>query len=589
MVDATVSAVLEQLSSSSLTKKIEGAGVNTEVLHLKNNLRDMKEAVIDAEQRQVKEEHVRFWLDKLKYALYDMEDEFDEVLRMPNDKVGSLIKELNSKLRSIATEKNMIGFTVNRSVEKPEPFQCISLVDESEMIGQVELKQKLIGMLCESRSDKQKGPHIISLVGVRGTGKTSLAKVVYENDKIASTFEKKIWVSASNPFDELKIAKAIVAALEGAMPAFVDLGSLLQHLCKLIIGRRILLVLDDVQIEDYNRWKPLHYCLENCHSESKILITTQEESISRIMKAADLLTVKELSEEECQSLFRRFAFFNKLPKQCEELEPFVKQVVDKCKGLPLAIKVMGSFLCSKRSTLEWQSILNSEMWKVDEEFENGIPFFLLSYINLPSIVKRCLSYCAIFPQNYLINKDQLIKLWMAQGYLGSENNKEMELMGQEFFDYLVTRSFFQEFDIDDDGGIISCKMHGIAYNFLKFITKHECLAMEVNGDEQSSPNPDYDQDEVRQSMLMLSKEASFPNSILRFKKLRSLLVQSGVTNSSSVPQEVFDQLLLLRALDISGKLLYQSYPRIYVSCIIYRPWRSVNASISTNYLRGWKS
>ncbi|XP_031270352.1 putative disease resistance protein RGA4 [Pistacia vera] len=129
-------------------------------------------------------------------------------------------------------------------------------------------------------------------------------------------------------------------------------------------------------------------------------------------------------------------------------------------------------------------------------------------------------------------------------------------MGQEFFDYLVTRSFFQEFDIGDDGGIISSKMHGIAYNFLKFITRHECLAMEVNGDEQPSPNPDY-QDEVRQSTLMLSKEASFPNSIFGFKKLRSLLVQGGVTNSSSVPQEVFGQLLLLRALDISGNLLYE--------------------------------
>ncbi|KAK0595211.1 hypothetical protein LWI29_004513 [Acer saccharum] len=251
-----------------------------------------------------------------------------------------------------------------------------------------------------------------------GIGKTTLAQLVYNNNEVKKSFQKRMWVCVSDPFDVLKVAKAIVVALECPASELVDLESCVQKISQSIRGKKFLLVLDDVWTEDI-----------------------------------EAIPIKESSEEHSWSMFKCLAFSGRSDLECRELEDIGKEIVSKCKGLPLAAKTMGSLLRFKRTRTEWKIILDSEMW-VLKEFEKDIfCALMLSYNELPPMVKRCFSYCAIFPKDYQLDKDELIKLWMAQGYLELEQNKEMEMTGQNYFNILGSRSFLQEFMIDNIGNI----------------------------------------------------------------------------------------------------------------------------------------
>ncbi|KAJ4718000.1 Disease resistance protein [Melia azedarach] len=593
MADAIIAAILQQLAvimDREVNREVRLViGVKKDVQKLTSNLETLQSVLMDAEKRQVDEGAVRIWLDKLRDISYDMDDVLDEwntaILRSQIEgetftngsvhqkkrvvcsflpfsclcfeqvvlrrDIALSIKEINEDLDAVVREKERYNFRISSSAEEPLRLKSTSFVDVSEIRGRDEEKNVLRSkLLCES-SEEQKIVHVISIAGMGGIGKTTLAQLVYNDVEVVNNFEKRIWVSVSDPFDELRIAKAIIEALQGVACNLVELESLLQYIHGSIAGKKFLLVLDDVWTEDYNRWEPLYNCLKNGLCGSKILITTRKETVARVMKSSHIVTVKELSEGECWLLFKRLAFLDKSHEECEKLEEVGRKIVGKCRGLPLAAKTIGSLLRFKKTREEWQSILDSEMWKL-EEFEKGLfPPLLLSYNDLPSMVRRCFSFCAIFPKDHDIDKDQLIKLWMAQGYLGLEQSKELETIGQEYFDALATRSFFQDFVRDDDGSITKCKMHDIVHDFAQFLTKNECFAIEGNDLTESSILCSFVK--ARHSMLILGKVTSFPISIFSIKKLRSLVIEDSYYSLiSMVLPKLFNELPCLRALDMRG-------------------------------------
>ncbi|XVF77535.1 hypothetical protein PTKIN_Ptkin14bG0052600 [Pterospermum kingtungense] len=264
----------------------------------------------------------------------------------------------------------------------------------------------------------------------------------------------------------------------------------------------------------------------------------------------------KLSEDKCWSLFCHLAFSEKTREESEKLEDIGRQFVERCKGLPLAVKTLGGLLRSKETKEQWQSILDSNMWKIEEVERDLLTPLLLSYYDLPPVLRKCFSYCAIFPKDYEIEKDNLIKLWMAQGFVKKIRNREMEIIGEEYFNTLTTRSFFQDFEKDGSNHIIRCKMHIIVHDFAQFLTEKECLFIEFDGAKESWKDPSLKN--IRHSMLMLKRrDATLPISVDNWKKLRSLLFKSDFTcradqtRVESLLTSVIEQLTCLGALDLS--------------------------------------
>ncbi|XP_044496094.1 putative disease resistance protein RGA3 isoform X2 [Mangifera indica] len=583
--------VLEQLASM-IRQPAEGgirliAGAGQEVGRLQSNLLSIQAVLDDAENRQAKDNAVRVWLTKLKDVSYDIDDVLDEwntklqKLKIkkaeaafnPVKKVCSFIlhylgcrplvmryhiavkiKDLDRKLDSIAKEKETFNFRSmtegNKEIERP---MTTSIVDLTEVYGREGDRNTIVDLLL-SQSSCMQDLCIISIVGMGGIGKTTLAKLVFNNDKVSTHFEKKIWVCVSEPFDELRIAKAILESLTNNALNLHELETVVQNIHQILYRKKFLLILDDVWTEDPKNWENLKSSLTCGSPESRILVTTRKEEVANVIGTTKIISLGTLLEEKCWLLFSRIAFFGKTIEESNELVEIGRKLVQKCKGLPLAVKTLASLLRYKRTFDEWQNILGSEIWEIEKVEQEVFRPLLLSYCDLPCTLKKCFLYCAIFPKDYEIDVRELIRLWMAHGYVKSKPNEDMELIGGEYFDTLAMRSFFQDFDkMTSCSRAELCKMHDIVHDFAQYLTQNECYAMEVAGVGELELDSTYDR--VRHSMIKIQEGASFPSSIYTRKTfLRSLMVDCnyGTNHPKIVLSKLVDPLAYLRSLSLKN-------------------------------------
>ncbi|XP_031273955.1 putative disease resistance protein RGA3 [Pistacia vera] len=453
-------------------------------------------------------------------------------------------------------EKNMFGFSLTERTIEIRPPMTTSFNDVSMVHGREAVKEELLNRLL-NESSQEPAISIVSIVGMGGIGKTTLARLVFNIDKVKTHFDNKIWVCVSEPFDEIRISKAILESLGDDASKLAGLETILQHISQYLDRKKFFLVLDDVWTEDSKNWEQIKDCLKCGSQGSRNLVTTRKENASKTIGATSMIMLGTLSKNESWSLFRQIAFSGDAD---EKLEDIGRKIVAKCKGLPLSIKTLGSLLRFKTNSGEWQSVLHSEMWEIEEVERRIFPPLLVSYYDLPSTLKKCFSYCAIFPKNHEIEKDELIKLWMAQSYLKDERNKDMELIGEEYFENLAMRSFFQDFKKNKyDGSIESCKMHDMVHDFAQFLTKKECFIVEVDNYNESQLKSSLKN--AQQSMIIVRAERdSFPTCICNENKLRSLLVKSQDPRSQLTQAKLFDN-SSLRALQFISLRNIQEIPR----------------------------
>ncbi|KAB5513641.1 hypothetical protein DKX38_027547 [Salix brachista] len=371
------------------------------------------------------------------------------------------IQKLNDRINGIVSEKNTFDFKLSEGeTKRPEHKITVSVIDATEIKGRETDKGKIVKMLVSESSDQEPAPRTISLVGMGGIGKTTLAQLVYNDHEVGTYFGKRIWVCVSDPFDEIRIANAILEALVGSAQDLIELQALLERIQELVSGKRFLLVLDDVWNEDSTKWEQLKNSLKRgCLPGSRFLVTTRKREVANCMgsSSTDILELGLLSPDECWSLFSQLAFFEKNSRD-RDLEETGRKIAERCKGLPLAAKTLGSLLRFKRSRAEWESVLNNHVWEIEEAESKLLAPLWLSYHDLPTEMRPCFLYCAVFPRDYTFKRDTLIKLWMAQGFLRETQNQEMEATGGECFEALAARSFFQDFEKDEhDGRIIQLK------------------------------------------------------------------------------------------------------------------------------------
>ncbi|KAJ6386639.1 hypothetical protein OIU78_016547 [Salix suchowensis] len=440
-----------------------------------------------------------------------------------------------------------------RSKKLQQKRTSTSQVDELNVYGRDDEKKIVVSKLLAESSQDARNVDVISLVGLGGIGKTTLAQLAFNDDDVMTHFEKKMWVCVSEPFDEVRIAKAILEQLEGSTPNLVELQSLLQRVSQSIKRMRFLLVLDDVWTENHEHWEQLKRSLTGCARGSRILVTTRNATVATMMRTNHRINIKTLSEDACRSIFNHLAFHERGKDECERMTDIGNEIANKCKGLPLAAKVLGGLMQSKRTREEWECVLSSELWRLDEVDEDRVEQLfvplLLSYYDLPSVVRRCFLYCAMFPKDYWMKKDELVKMWMAQGYLKGTGNRDMEIVGEDCFQVLAARSFFQDIQNYGREGL-QFKMHDIVHDFAQYMTKNECLILDDNNLEEVSVETSIAR--VRHLSMMLPRETTFPTSIHRAKGLRSLLIDnSGDPWLGAALPDIMKQLTCIRSLNVS--------------------------------------
>ncbi|TYI34673.1 hypothetical protein ES332_A03G025200v1 [Gossypium tomentosum] len=565
--------VLEKLGSAAYERISLAWGVREEFEKLKLTLAVIGAVVLDAEQQQACSQELSLWLQRFKDACYDVEDLIDEfeiqelrrqvLERSTGSKVrhfffgsnplafrfmmGNKIKKANEMLDEIAANKAKFHLTPKHETNViHRERETYSFVKTSSVIGRDEAKQHLVNFLMDP-TDGEDIP-VLPIVGIGGIGKTTLAQLVFNEESVKSHFELRIWVCVTEDFDVKQLMIKIIKSANGRESKDMNKEELHKALQDCLNGKRFFMVLDDVWNEDKKKWSELKDLLCGGAQGSRIIVTTRSRKVATITGTIPPYDLEHLSDENCLSLFLKLAFKEGEEKQHDNLVRIGEGIVQKCKGVALAVKTLGSLLCSTRVQHDWELVRDSELWKLKQEENDILPALKLSYDHLPWYLKQCFAFCSVFPKDFEFNPLYLISLWTANGFLQSPyENEEPKDIGNRYIQELLSRSFFQQ--VEDKIFTFTFKMHDLVHDLALSVAQNE-----VN------PCNHYSTGNVRHLRFDLSKQdaSQLANNLNRLQSL-FLSDKEGKADSESLIAEVISRSKHLRVLGMS-KCSFEQLP-----------------------------
>ncbi|EXC35428.1 Disease resistance RPP13-like protein 4 [Morus notabilis] len=566
MVDAVVTVFLGKL----LGALSEGSRILIEFrdqfVTLQNELQLMQSFLKDAERLKRKNQTLRRIMVDLREMIYQAEDMLaDCQLKSMDDdamssgwlkcfspskipfqyQTGKHLEEMNVKISSIKI--NISTYLGVPLLSQPGvdphndqiPRWSSPVYDHTQVVGLEGDTRKLKDWLLEADSDIL----AIGVVGMGGLGKTTIAQKVFNERDMEDHFERRIWVSVSQKFTEGQILRSMLRNL-GDASIGDSAGELLKKINQYLFGKRFLLVMDDVWEGDLTWWRKIYEGLPKGHG-SCIIITT------RFLEVAQKMRVKEvrvhrpkcLSKDNSWLLFRKIAFAA-TEGVCNypELEGVGEEIVEKCKGLPLAIKAVGGImLCKPPRYAEWKRIANHFQDELAENDNSVMASLQLSYDELPSYLKSCFLCLSLYPEDCVITKDQLVHWWIGEGFVPVRGGRSATEAGEDCFTGLTNRCLLEVVDKTYYGMIDTCKIHDMVRDLVIDIAKEDAFSWP---DDTNSRHLSIDTPMAR-------------NHFVANLKLRALLstTKSGEVNkiTSNVAKKFCDS-HYLRAMDLSRSI-----------------------------------
>ncbi|KAF2324188.1 hypothetical protein GH714_009709 [Hevea brasiliensis] len=348
-----------KLSTPLLDEIANRFGLRREVTKLCHKLRAIRAVLEDAEEQQLTGRAFRNWLEELKRVAYDVEDFLDEF----------------SPEAIHCVSRN--GFIEQVRNLHPSLGQFVNQLDMFPRITQI---GETLELLVEERSNfhlreqvaRPSDISVVSIVGLGGLGKTTLAQLVYNDERIARHFNLKMWACINDEFDVERIMMSILESASNVRGDFTEMDALQFRLQELLIGKRYLLVLDDVWNEDDNEWDKLRTSLKGGVEGSTVIVTTRSEKVALIMGTSYIHYLQGLSDKDCWALFEKRAFGRDADKH-RRLFSIGKQIVKKCEGVPLAARTIGGLMRFKGDEREWLLVQDSDLWDLSQ---NEMAFWL---------------------------------------------------------------------------------------------------------------------------------------------------------------------------------------------------------------------
>nr|XP_020168297.1 disease resistance protein RGA2 isoform X3 [Aegilops tauschii subsp. strangulata]XP_020168298.1 disease resistance protein RGA2 isoform X3 [Aegilops tauschii subsp. strangulata] len=514
VLDAFASYVGHMLAQVAADEVGMMLGISGEISKMSDKLRDLKNFLADADRRNITDETVREWVGQLKRAMYEAADILDLCqlkamergsssadagcfnpllfcMRNPchAHEIGTRIKKLNKRLDSIKERSAAFSFINLRSYEDHSSNayasrhgnpsrETVGDFDRSALVGEKieEDTRALVAQIMQMGKEVNDDIMVVAVVGIGGIGKTTLAQKVFNEEAIQGGFSKKIWLSINQNFSEVELLRrAVIEAGGDAQPAGNAKAALHRTLKDALIGHKTLLVMDDVW--DHGAWDGVLKTpfVNAAASGSRVLITTRDEEVAQGMIARrPYHHVDTLLPEDAWSLLKKQVLSSEIDEDhINMLKDIGLKIIQKCGGLPLAVKVMGGLLC-KRGGLhrDWEQVLDDSKWSITKMPQELNYAVYLSYEYMPSYLKQCFLYYSLLPKSKKFNLNQVVALWMSEGFIHG-NFRDLEELGEKYYKELVSRNL-----IEPDKSYVDlwvCSMHDVVRSFAQYMTKDEAL------------------------------------------------------------------------------------------------------------------
>lgn len=429
------------------------------------------------------------------------------------------------------------------------------------LIGHKEELEEIVENLVSGTKELQ----VVSVTGMLGLGKTSLAKKVFYHPHIERHFLTRVFVTVSQDYKKkevlLQILRCIISHdIDTTKILEMSNTELAEQIHQTLKGRRFLVVLDDVWTRE--AWDSLKVIFpwEDDKQGSRILVTTGQNNVAS-RTAGSVYHLRFLYEEEGKELLRSkvFGMHKQLP---EKFEFYEAEILRKCAGLPLAIVMVAGILRDHPDDLHWWE-------KVAKGFINATEGFQMkdvirfSFNQLPQELKLCFLYFGVFREDSDISTQTLMQLWMAEGLLIQEaRNVRLEDVAEQYLDELVDRNLVMVQKRRKDGKVKTCRIHDIFSKFCKEeAMKEDIFQVLTTSDQQQSLPDDPRRISIEYNVGEFLKSMQLPKA----KRLRSLLSLQrnddvfDYPSAGSMSLSSITSFKLLKVLDIRANRL-QSFP-----------------------------
>ncbi|KAI4370780.1 hypothetical protein MLD38_019090 [Melastoma candidum] len=555
MAESTVNFVLNKLVLFLENEMKLLNGSQEEFITAKEELERTRAFLRIADSLEETDEEVRVWVRQLRECAYDLEDAVDELklvlthnherlewrsLRrrlsccLRNHKaryrLTAEICKINGRIKSICAGHQRLRRKFNRArddpgssnseITWPDPRTNALLLDKTELVGIEEPKKKLVDSLLQRTS----GRVVISIVGMGGLGKSTLAMQVYEDGEVRKHFSVYAFINLSRyakPEDLLKdMLRQIMRDMSKPMPPGAD--TMNSHWLKMIIRdllqrKRYLIVLDDVW--SIREWDAIRNALPINDQGSRVMITTRDVDVASTACTefyGEVYNMEPLQTDVSWELFCRKTFQgNPCPSHLEDI---CKHILRKCDGLPLAIVAISGVLATKQTQRknEWDVVCRSLPAEIDgnDKLQNLKRVLSLSFDDLPYYLKACFLHLAVFPEGLPIERVRLVRLWIAEGFVERKEGKTPEEVAEDYFGELMNRSLVQVAETTTDGRVKSCRIHGVLRDIIASKSKDQMFATVVKDPNDTCP------EKVHRLSIQSNQQVKLPNR--SFSQLRSL-------------------------------------------------------------------
>ncbi|XP_031131684.1 putative late blight resistance protein homolog R1A-3 [Ipomoea triloba] len=450
---------------------------------------------------------------------------------------------------------------------------------EGIMVGKNDEFKTIKDMLTLHPSKQRE---VVTIKGMGGIGKTTLARKSYKDSSIRSHFDKRAWVVVSQFYNKRQMLICLHNSIlkQSNAESLTD-EELEEQIYRCLKRQKYLVVMDDVWSGE--SWDDINACFPDDGNGSRVLLTTRLEVVANCVSSGNDFShqMNLLDHNESWTLFHRKALLEGV-SQGVEFEMIGRPIVEKCRGLPLAIVVVGG-LFSKLNTLDdWKSVAKAldDSSTTTTIVEVCSKILSLSYNHLPHNFKACFLYLGIFPEDEEIYAKRLARLWGAEGLIKASKNESLEMVGQKHIKELIDRNLILLSEQSSCGTRIKTfKMHDVLHAFCVREAQNESLLHVVNENGTGFAHKSFRWLSITSSKLDISRLYSYP------KTCRSMFEFSTYQITKLVPQN-FETLRVLYTTDVKPKPVV--YPRTvhlftpihlrYLSSTIGKPLNSKSSN-----------
>ncbi|XP_052137230.1 disease resistance protein RGA5-like isoform X2 [Oryza glaberrima] len=411
-----------------------------------------------------------YWMNDVRELSYDLEDCIDLLTDAKADKdlinkilgFQSRVDEVTEryhryKLDSTISSRNVV---MNYQLLMDKETHIADLVGIDSPI--TELDQWLT-------DEQQQQLNVVSIIGVGGVGKSTLAQKIWHKHR--GQFECRAFVQIAKIPDMRRIFRNILSQVRPRESTNAcQVHDLIDDLKEYLLDRRYFIILDDLWATSV--WDVVSRGFPKGNCGSRILITTEIEKVAKACcgyQSRSILKIKPLSDDLSKELFGNIVFGS--GKGCsQQFNGISDEIINKCAGLPLALISIANLLASQREALEnWkyvQFFLHENLRK-NPTFEEIMKQVLnLCYSCLPHCLKTCLLYFSIYPENYIILKEDLVRQWVAEGFIYAKKGEDIMDVATIYFDRLVNLGLIQCMDINDNDKKLCYAVHHMVFDLI---------------------------------------------------------------------------------------------------------------------------